>query len=340
MPAPLSFRNFLRANGGLEVWQRGAGASASIAVAASQTQYCPDRWYYKNGANQASVVSAQAGLTPASRLSARIIRNSGQTGTGTVYFAFPFDTEECYAMRGKLLALSFVVSTGANWSPTNGTLTCNVYVGTGAAAKRNSSALTGETNPLTGSVDVAAGAIGRRVVMIASKPVQQTTTQAELQFSWAPTGTAGAADSVTIDDVQLEAVDSYSDGPTEFERLTFANELALCQRHYAKTFPYGTAPAQSGGVAGALGWKAPAANATIQSLWQFPVQMRIAPTITTYNPSAANSKWRDVTAGTDKTESVDPSAAISADRVLITNITDSPAAADLCYIHAQADAGI
>ena len=47
MGNPLSFRNVLRANGGLEVWQRGAGASASIAAAASTTAYAADRWYIK-----------------------------------------------------------------------------------------------------------------------------------------------------------------------------------------------------------------------------------------------------------------------------------------------------
>jgi hypothetical protein len=32
--------------------------------------------------------------------------------------------------------------------------------------------------------------------------------------------------------------------------------------------------------------------------------MRAAPTITTYNPSAANANWRDVTAAADRTPTV------------------------------------
>src|SRR5258706_14782778 len=38
-PLPLSWRNIIGANGGLEVWQRGAGGSASIAVGASLNSY-------------------------------------------------------------------------------------------------------------------------------------------------------------------------------------------------------------------------------------------------------------------------------------------------------------
>jgi hypothetical protein len=49
-------RNIL-INGDCEVWQRGAGGSASIAVAASTTAYTCDMAYLTANANEASVVS-------------------------------------------------------------------------------------------------------------------------------------------------------------------------------------------------------------------------------------------------------------------------------------------
>ena len=36
-------RNILSANGGFEIWQRGAGGAASVSIAASTTAYTADR---------------------------------------------------------------------------------------------------------------------------------------------------------------------------------------------------------------------------------------------------------------------------------------------------------
>src|SRR5262249_60899120 len=43
-------RNIIGSNGGMEVWQRGAGGSASFAINASTTAYTADRWYIATGA--------------------------------------------------------------------------------------------------------------------------------------------------------------------------------------------------------------------------------------------------------------------------------------------------
>lgn len=331
----LSHRNVLRANGGMEVWQRGAGASASIAVAASTTAYTADRWYIKTAANQASHVSAQAGLTNPSRLSARIQRDSGQTGTGAMYFAYPLDTDEVIALRGATPILTFYVSAGANWSPTSGTLSVNLYCGTGAVAKRNSSALTGETNPLTGSTALTQSQ-GATLVTITGSAVATNVTQAELQFTWTPVGTAGANDWFQVDDIQLE----IGLAATPFERFQFAEELAQCMRHFQSSFPYGTAPAQSAGVAGSISTKNPIALGDPSAFVEFEPPMRVAPTVTTYNPSAGNANWRDVTAAADATVSVDPGTSIGPSSVLIVTSGTVTTLGDVLCIHYSADAGI
>lgn len=332
---PLALRNTLRANGGFEVWQRGAGGSASIAVGASTTAYTADRWYLKTAANEAAVVSAQTGLTNGSQKAARVQRNSGQTGTGAMYFAFPLDTDEIFALRGNIANLSFYVSAGANWSPTSGTLTVNLYCGTGAVGKRNSVAFTGETNPLTGSVNLTPSQSAALVSIGGSAAVATNVTQAELQFTWTPVGTAGANDWFQIDDVQLET------GPfTPFERRQFAEELALCMRHFQTSFPYGTAPAQSGGVAGAITVKNPIALGDPSAYIEFEPPMRVAPTITTYNPSAGNANWRDVTAAADATVSVDPVTSIGPSGVLLATSGTITSLGDILCIHHSADAGI
>jgi hypothetical protein len=91
--------------------------------------------------------------------------------------------------------------------------------------------------------------------------------------------------------------------PTDYERLPFRLMLHECQRHYCKSFDYATAPAQSAGLTGALyGINCFATSGTpnvIAIQWRYPVAMRSAPTITLYNPSAANALIRQIAESKD-----------------------------------------
>lgn len=239
------FKNVLGRNGGLEVWQRLVGAGSTIAIAASTTAYGADGWYLATGASQASTLSQVAGLVSNSRFAARVQRNSGQTGTGTMRFAFPLDIDELLKMAGRQVVLSFVVSTGADWSPAGGTLSYNLYVGTGAVAKRNASAYTGETSPISGSVNLAQGAAAATKISAVSSAIASNITQAELQLSWVPAGTAGANDWFAIDDVQIEVVlDGVAPAAPLFERSDFVWDLQRCQR-FLPAFNVRTAAVQN-----------------------------------------------------------------------------------------------
>jgi len=118
---------------------------------------------------------------------------------------------------------------------------------------------------------------------------------------------------------------------------TDAAELALAQEYYTKSFLAGTVPAQNAGTAGAFCVQNTTAGGTPSFLWTFPQQMRLAPTITTYNPSAANANWRDITTGTDVAVSVNSDGLLSTNSVLIS--TAAPVAGiDTLCIHATASA--
>lgn len=341
----LDFRNALYANGGLEIWQRGAGGSASFAVPASTAfQYCADRWFLLTNAGQASVVSQQAGLTNQSRWCAKILRNSGQTGTGVMRWEYPLTTDECLALRGQNITVQMVLQALANWSPSGGTLSFNAYFGTGTEGRRGATAYTGETNPLTSSVNLTPGGAAAQTIFTGASLVATNVTQGCLQFSWTPVGTAGAADGFNIDDVQLES----GLFATQFERLTFAASLHECYRHYGKTFPYATAPAQNAGIASAvLGSTGMGAGlgSTVNGdavTWKFPTSMRASPTLTGYNPSANNANIRELcsfagaaadSAAPALTASTDGAVAIATSAG--TNTTGGPA-----LFHMQADAGL
>ena len=122
----------------------------------------------------------------------------------------------------------------------------------------------------------------------------------------------------------------------EFVPLPPSALLQAAQRRYKKTFPIGTAPAQNAGLAGAL--CTPAASATAGTLSiQWPLAMSKSPTITTYNPSAANANWRDVTGASDAVVLVDPSTAKGATGVQIGEQTTALTVGNNYCIHAVAD---
>jgi hypothetical protein len=107
-------------------------------------------------------------------------------------------------------------------------------------------------------------------------------------------GTNGATWYIT--GVQLEKGSTA----TSFDYRPFGTELALCQRYFCSSFPSTVAPAQNTGTAYN---NMPLVNATIAqylaSQFFFPVAMRSVPTITLYNPSAANAQARNYSTGTD-----------------------------------------
>ena len=106
-------------------------------------------------------------------------------------------------------------------------------------------------------------------------------------------GTNGATFYIT--GVQLE----QNTSATPFERRLYNQELANCQRYFTMSFPQGTAPAQNAGTTGAITGQGQAANAPAYAYAPFKTTMRATPTITTYNPSAANANWRNTTASSD-----------------------------------------
>ena len=285
------FKNIAGRNGGLEVWQRGAGGSASISVAASTTAYTADGWALKTGANQASTVAQVAGIATGSRWAARVRRNSGQTGTGAMNFEFPLDTDEIVFMQGCVVTLSMTLQAGANWSPTSGNLTIELRTGTGSAAKRSAGAYTGDAAPISVTQAITSSAVR---YTFTSTALGASVTQASIYLTWTPTGTAGAADDFTIDDVQLE----ISPVATPFERRPFLLELLACERFYEKSYDYGTAAGTStnnGAVFLAVYGATPATDLLYVP---FLVRKRVAPSVTVYSTTGASGNVRNM-AGAD-----------------------------------------
>jgi hypothetical protein len=333
-----TWSNIMAPNGGFSVWQRGSGSTSSFAINASTTAYTADRWYIITGANQASVVAAATGLTAAAPTAhaAKITRNNAQTGITAMTFAYPLTLDEVNRIRGQQVSFSGAAKAGANWSPTNGTLTISLLVGTGAAQKAGLAGVnfTNLTTPLAISVNLAASASNLAISGTSAGAVAGTATQGELQVTWTPTGTAGADDSITLDQFCLVAGTIVQ----SFEDIPFDISLRECKRFYRKSFPYGTAPATAAGLAGSLGVMS-AAAAPVSLYVQFePVELYATAAITTYNPVTVSAAWWDA----------DGSATLAA---TIENTSQGPkgqfiysataaAAVRRIFIHYSADAGI
>lgn len=79
-------------------------------------------------------------------------------------------------------------------------------------------------------------------------------------------------------------------------------EQIRAQAVYCKTFAFDSGPVQNFGLTGAIkymsGRIAAVAEGAIGS-WRFPTTMRTTPTLTAFNPSAANAQVRDVTSSGD-----------------------------------------
>jgi hypothetical protein len=335
---PYSWRNILGDNGGLEVWQRGAGSSASIAVGASSTAYTADRWYLTTGANEASVVSAVAALTNGSNLAGKVLRNNGQTGTTIMTFGYPLDTDEVLRMRGGFITISGAAKSGVNWSPASGTITMTLYTGTGAVGKRGGG-FAGEVNVASTSLNLGVNVGAIFPTVSSASPVAGNATQAELQLTWTPTGTAGADDSITLDDIQIEVAQFGS----AFERVPLERMLIACRRHFWKTFLYGTTPVQNAGAnTGELQETAGIAGTTALGSIIFtrhPVAMRATPAITIFNPSAANAQMRNETQAADCSATATQNVTTESLTITATG-SAGQTVGQIVGAHATVDAGI
>jgi len=123
---------------------------------------------------------------------------------------------------------------------------------------------------------------------------------------------------------------------TQFRAQPYAEEQGHCERYRFSTFPEGTDPAQNAGFTGAPATIAGAAGGFVFPI-VFPTRMRAQPTVTTYNPEAANAYARN---NSDNTDTPVASIIGLSSMIVYHNPIDATDADDLMYIHVVADAGL
>ena len=268
-------------NGGMDIWQRGT----SVSVAASTAAYTADRLSISTAASQASTVSRQpTGDTtnlPNIQYCARVQRNSGQTGTGTMYVANSIETTNSIPYTGKTVTVSFYARAGANYSATSNALGLYLWNGTGTDQNVNGG-YTGAN--IVGSVTATLTTTWQRFTFTGTVPTN--STELALQFQNVPTGTAGANDYYEVTGIQLE----LGSVATTFSRAggTLQGELAACQRYYWRT--------GGNNVYSIFGF-GQALSTTICSVYmKTPVSMRVAPT-SIDTTTLSNYRWYNGNSG-------------------------------------------
>jgi hypothetical protein len=206
-------------NGGFDVWQRGTSFAASTA------EYTADRWQKWTSTTNITVSRQASGLTGI-LYCARFQRNVGTTSTGSFDYWSSFESQDSYRFAGQTVTLSFYARAGANYSASGNGIQARLYSGTGT-----------DQNLQVGGFTGAVAVINQTPTLTTSwqrfsytGTVGSSATQVGIDFTYAPTGTAGANDYYEVTGVQLE----LGSVATNFLRTgaTLQGELAACQRYY------------------------------------------------------------------------------------------------------------
>lgn len=150
--------------------------------------------------------------------------------------------------------------------------------------------------------------------------------------------TGGTTDNISIAEFQLTAGKEIRD----YNEPPFVETLLRCQRFFCKSFQQTTVPAQNAGVVGVVNGivgKAAATALGSKIPIRFPVTMFASPTMTYFNPSAANSQMRRIDGTTPADQTATASLHLSDSGVLVTATGDANGAVgDTLGIHYTADA--
>ena len=281
----LGFKNRI-INGAMQIWQRGT----SFTNTANTYQYTSDRWLVFGGVGLPATSSQISTGLQNFPFALRVQRPNGSTATTNTVASQVIETVNCRDLASTTVTISFFARAGSNYSPTGNALGVWLATGTGTDQGAQNMINYAWTNQAYTQSSVTLTPSFQQFSV--SLPVPAGTNEVGILFVTYPTGTAGANDWFEVTGVQLEVGSTA----TNFEYRDYGRELMMCQRYYWKTFVVDTAPAQN--VAPGNQLFNICTNNVSNGLY-FPVSMRATPTITTFNPYAANSSFRVPNSTTD-----------------------------------------
>ncbi|KKL58234.1 hypothetical protein LCGC14_2227420 [marine sediment metagenome] len=326
-------------NGGFRIGQRGTSFTSATTPANSDDTYLLDRWVLLSDGDDAVDVTQETGTLPTGSYAA--VRLDVETANKKFGIMQVLEARDAAALIGGTVSLSFKARrTGTSidhlraavlaWDSTADTVTSDV-VSAWEAAGTDPTLVANWTYENT-PASLATLTTSYQTFTIENISIDTASAANVAVFIWSDDVTTTTGDFLYIADVQLE----LGVIATPFERRYMAKELVLCQRYYTKTFPQGTVPADNAGNSGSFmgagvrtGDDEPIAN------WRFLIIMRVAPTITRYNPGSGTAgEWGNGASVGAAARTVN----ITDSSVIIDNSGTVLAAATQWHIAVQADA--
>lgn len=291
-------------NGNFDVWQRLTTYDGASNPANNDGVYLADRWVLLSDGNDIVDVTRNATDVPStmSRYSMKFVVQTANKKFGILQI---LETSVAKALAGQRVSLSFQAHT------TNAKVIRNLRAGL--------LVWTSTADSPTKDVVSAWNAEGSDPTLVANWAFENTPANILISqgydqyaienvqldtaginnigiFIWVDDGDAAVNDELFLSQVMLN-VGYYA---LPFSPKSFAEELTLCQRYYEKSFAVNTAPVQNVGDSnGAVIMNALAASTAVRGHVQFKVPKRVAPTVVTYNPDAANAQARNQSTGGD-----------------------------------------
>lgn len=283
---------------GTNLFQRGTtGAGVTTTV----TYGGPDRWAYWSGTGTSMTVSktttasdVPTGYTAAFKMN----RTNGQTGLVQMCMAQEIESAMAKAFQGSTAELDFQAYTGATFSGTNTGMTAYIVYGTGTdegmqklawglnAGGGGSTGWTGQTNATAAVISLGAVSTAGRYVAVANIPTTATELGVVLCYTPASATNAAATDYVAFAGIQLRrnnALAAYANATagyaatslpaSSFNRRDYATEQVLQQRYYYQI-------TDNASTVYSVGICSMSTTSIANCLVQFPVTMRVAPTMT------------------------------------------------------------
>ena len=313
-------------NGDFSVWQRGVAFSP-----VGSGIFTADRWItsFDGSGNQIVQLGLHALGTPTGRERRSFLNwNQSTAGSGSTFRLLLHRIKDVRTLAGQAVTFSFYAYADAARA-LSASLT--QYFGSGGSPSSPAGTSLGGFSVTT---------TPQRFVSTVTLPGLAGKTLGSngddyLQLSFG--FPLNAANSFNIWDVQIEP------GPvaTEFERKSFERELLDCLPYYEKSFPYAQAPQQNPavGATGAHGFGQVVAASTAMTApaVRFRSQKRATPTVTLYNPQAANAQIRNTSTNTDFTSTT---ASLASDTGFsLAGVSPAASVAGHpCYIHWTAEA--
>ena len=328
----LSNRNII-INGGQTVDQRNSGSAITLT---SSHQYATDRFICRLGTSSSSTAQRVADAPDGLYNSVKITIGTGATpsaATATGYFAYKtegLDTSHLSfgSSNAQTITLSFYVKSSLTGSfgvtvandALNRSFPSSYTINSANTWERKSITVTGDTSGTWATTNAAAFYL-LWDLGCGSDVKGTANTWAGADYRGGATGTTNvcATSSATwyITGVQME----IGSEATPFEVRSFGDEFARCQRYFCRTYAYGTATGTANTSEGCISSVTEGAhNYASAGNFNFPVEMRSAPSVTLYSTYNANTTGK-VTA--DATDGTGSAGFIASSRCFIHRNNDS-----------------